>query len=370
MRICYVLLSPTFGMHQYTADLANRMVQAGHDVSLVTSSRYPKDRYLPDVRVRTPVDTQDTGFSASALRTSGARAAQAEVGILLPDVVHVTGPHAWNVTLLWLLRQATVPVVHSLHDLEPHSGAAYGRLLSVWNEAILRQADHILVHGRRYRQRLLTRGLAPERVTYTPLLHLSLGAAWLPRLESVAACACREPWGLFFGRMERYKGVYHLLTAAEALDGQGQDSARRLVLAGPGDLEALWPRPLPPGVDVRSRLIGDEEALDLFSRCGLLVLPYRDATQSALVAHAYFFRKPVIVTRTGALPEYVVEGQTGWVVPPEDPRALALALEEALSDAERLERMGQAGRKWYDRARRVEEATLLQMYSRLPGQGA
>jgi glycosyltransferase involved in cell wall biosynthesis len=50
-----------------------------------------------------------------------------------------------------------------------------------------------------------------------------------------------------------------------------------------------------------------------------LVLPYRDATQSALVAHAYFFRKPAIVTRTGALPEYVVEGETGWVVPRADP---------------------------------------------------
>ena len=46
-RICYVLLSPTLGMHQYTADLANRMVRADHDVSLVTTSHYPRDRYLP-----------------------------------------------------------------------------------------------------------------------------------------------------------------------------------------------------------------------------------------------------------------------------------------------------------------------------------
>ena len=63
MRICYVLLSPTFGMHQYTADLANRMALAGHDVHLVTSVRYPRASYLPVVTVHTPVDTRNTGFS-------------------------------------------------------------------------------------------------------------------------------------------------------------------------------------------------------------------------------------------------------------------------------------------------------------------
>ena len=369
MRICYVLLSPTFGMHQYTADLANRMVQAGHEVSLVTTSHYPRDRYLPEIRVCTPVDTQDTGFSADALRFSGARDAQAEIGALLPDVVHITGPHAWNVTLLWMLRQTETQVVHSLHDLEPHSGSPYGRLLHVWNQGILRQADQILVHGRRYRQQLVEKGLSPEQVTYTPLLHLSLGAAWLEQLNSLAAAVRHEPWGLFFGRIERYKGVDHLLNAAAALDGQPQE-IQRLVLAGPGDVGVLWSKPLPPGVEVRGGLIGDDETLDLFRRCGVVILPYRDATQSALIGHAYYFRKPVIVTRTGALPEYVVEGETGWVVPPEDPQALADALQEALSDPMRLARMGEAGRAWYDGARKNEEMTLQQMYAKLAGKGA
>jgi len=369
MRICYVLLSPTFGMHQYTADLANRMVRAGHEVSLVTTRHYPRDRYLPEIRVRTPVETKDTGFSADALRFAGARDAEAEIGALLPDVVHITGPHAWNVTLLWMLRQATIPVVHSLHDLEPHSGSPYGRLLHLWNQGVIRQADQILVHGQCYRQRLLEAGLAPEGVTYTPLLHLSLGAAWLEELDSLAADVRHEPWGLFFGRLERYKGVDHLLSAVATLDGQPRE-APKLVLAGPGELGTLWTRPLPPGVEVHSGLVGDEEALDLFRRCGLVVLPYRDATQSAVIGHAYYFRKPVIVTRTGALPEYVVEGETGWVIPPGDPEALADALKDALDDPARLARLGKAGREWYDREREAEEMTLQQMYARLAGQRA
>ena len=54
MRICYVLLSPTFGMHQYTADLANRMIlngldaqsPAAHEVFLVTTDNYPRSLCL------------------------------------------------------------------------------------------------------------------------------------------------------------------------------------------------------------------------------------------------------------------------------------------------------------------------------------
>ena len=105
--------------------------------------------------------------------------------------------------------------------------------------------------------------------------------------------------------------------------------------------------------------------MSLFRACGLVVLPYRDASQSALVGHAYYFHKPVIVTRTGALPEYVVEGETGWVIPPGDPQALAEVLREALGDPARLARMGAAGRDWYDRERTTEEGTLQQMYGRL-----
>ena len=105
-------------------------------------------------------------------------------------------------------------------------------------------------------------------------------------------------------------------------------------------------------------------------RCGLLVLPYIDATQSGLIAAAYYFHKPVIVTRTGALPEYVQEGRTGYVVEPGQPTALSRRLDESLADPDQLERMGSAGRAWYEDQRAKEERALLQMYDRLACRGA
>ena len=122
MRVCYVLLSPTFGMHQYTADLANRMAVAGHDVYLVTSSRYPQDRYAPEVRLHAVVDTQDRGLSLRAIqpgRWGGWRRRARPPS----DVMHITGPHLWNLAVMRAAR-AERPVVHTIHDFAPIPGPA------------------------------------------------------------------------------------------------------------------------------------------------------------------------------------------------------------------------------------------------------
>jgi glycosyltransferase involved in cell wall biosynthesis len=54
---------------------------------------------------------------------------------------------------------------------------------------------------------------------------------------------------------------------------------------------------------------------------------------------------PTVATSVGGLPDFVVAGRTGWLVPPRDPRALADAIAEALADPARGRRMAQAGRE-------------------------
>ena len=312
MRLVYVLLSPTFGMHQYTADLANRAVALGHEVHLVSTTRLPRDRYAPAVELYTPIDTRTTGFSCDGLRPPAIRRVSATIEALRPDVVHFSGPHLWNVPLVRSLVRRAVPVVHTLHDLDPHSGTAYGSLLHLWNGLILRSGAHILVHAAGYRERLIRQGLPPGRVSTTPLLLLFLSHAASERLQlpDVArpdapqpgkASRPSHPWALFFGRLERYKGLGDLLRACSLLDPAGE-AGPRLIVAGPGSLDGQWSGPLPLGVELRDHLIGDEEGVDLFRRCSLVVLPYRDATQSGVIAAAYYFRKPVLVTRVALCP--------------------------------------------------------------------
>ncbi len=364
MRIVYALLSPTFGMHQYTADIANRMARQGHEVHLVTTTHVPRDRYATAVTLHSPVTTTNTGLSRETLQWNQYRQTLTTIFALKPDLVHFTGPHLWNASLVFQLKQRGCKVIHTIHDLDPHSGLRLGRLLHIWNRLIIRASDHILVHGEAYRQRLQKHGVPAHKISCTPLLFLFLSDQQTSQLDTTPVYA--EPFALFFGRFEPYKGLDGLLHAyskiADVL-AQASNSNPRLVLAGSGALPSRWVDKLPPGVELRNRFIGDTEALDLFRRCSLVVLPYTDATQSGLIASAYYFGKPVLVTRSGALPEYVEDGRTGFIVSPNNVDELAQTMMNAFADTTRLQKMGAAGRIWYESQRAKELNTLLKLYT-------
>jgi len=317
------------------------------------------------VRVYTPILTYDSGFSLRGARPAPLKAIMDVVDSVGPDVVHITGPHLWNLPALRALTRRSIPTVHTLHDLQPHKGSPYGVLLYEWNRQVLRRADHVVVHSRLAES--AAKAVAPNaRVTCMPLLH----GFWGRALNAVAACLADRattppaPLALFFGRLERYKGI-DVLLRAWALARQRITADARLVLAGSGDLARFWSASLPLGVEPRTRHIADEEALDLFRCCSVLVLPYTGATQSALTAAAAYFHKPVIVSSSGALSESVVPGKTGWIVPAGDHDALADALATALADVSRLESMGNAARDWYNRARKDEWTSWRTLYGRV-----
>lgn len=183
MKILYILLSSTFGMHQYTSDLANRALAVirpplpigPYQPHLLTTTHYHAHRYAPHVRVHTPVSSKNSGFEPYTLNAPAFRRVAKTILDIQPHLVHFTGPHLWNVPLLRILRKHHIPTIHTIHDLDPHHRMGYGRLLHLWNELVIRYAGVILLHGQRYHQRLLDRGIPPHRLAYTPVLHLFLG---------------------------------------------------------------------------------------------------------------------------------------------------------------------------------------------------
>lgn len=372
MRIVYVQLSPTFGMHQYAADLANRMSEL-HEVHLLTTKSFPADRYAPAVVVHAPADVMDTGLSRRSLHVDDLGQVVRKLRSLDADVVHLTGPHLWNPILIWSLRRRC-PVIHTLHDLVAHPGSGYGRLLGVWNRIVISLADCILVHGRRFRQALAIEGFSSQKLTHLPLLHLCFShetvVHFLEKNGSDGEQLGESAPILFFGRVEPYKGVEILLDAYARLADRVQTSdlpLPRLVIAGAGKLTSGRATKLPETVTWHNRQIADEEAARLFRACSVVVLPYVEASQSAIIGTAYFFGKPVIVTDTGALPEYVSDGVTGLVVESGNAVKLANALAKLVWSPPVAERMGKAARQWYDRHRASEYEALVALYENLVG---
>jgi glycosyltransferase involved in cell wall biosynthesis len=118
----------------------------------------------------------------------------------------------------------------------------------------------------------------------------------------------------------------------------------RLLLVGSGDLAPYAARIAElPGVEVVNRWVPDEEVHPFFARADVVVLPYVDGTQSGVVPIASACGVPVVASDVGGLPDQVVDGQTGLLVPRGDPAALAEACLRLLGDPELRRTMGRNG---------------------------
>jgi starch synthase len=89
--------------------------------------------------------------------------------------------------------------------------------------------------------------------------------------------------------------------------------------------------------------VGDVAAL--LSQAELLVHPARWEGFGLAILEAMLSGLPIVASRVSSIPELVADGETGLLVPPDDPAALAAAAQELLTDRERAVRLGIAGRK-------------------------
>jgi glycosyltransferase involved in cell wall biosynthesis len=142
---------------------------------------------------------------------------------------------------------------------------------------------------------------------------------------------------LFVGALTRTKGLEVLL---EAYAGLG--SAPPLVLIG-----SEWkdtPTTFPPNVIVLKNW-SNEAVMAAWGRCLFGLAPSRwPEPCPTVVMEAMAAGRPVIATRIGGIPDIVVEGETGLLVPPDDPAALRSAMRRLLDDAQLRSRMGTAAR--------------------------
>lgn len=161
----------------------------------------------------------------------------------------------------------------------------------------------------------------------------------------------REPGLLFVGRLRIRKGVEVLLRALALLKGDGR--MPRLRIVGEGEHRQAIERAavrfaVRDQVDFLGRR-GPGEIRWLLERSAALVVPSIYEGMPLVVLESMVAGVPVVASRVSGIPEVVLDPETGWLVPPEDPAALARALGELLADPEGARRRGASGR------RRLEE---------------
>lgn len=362
MKAILIALSPSIGMQFYTAGVAN--ILSNHrdcTVTVIGSAALRKNAFEQDVALLPGHVFSGAGLSAGALNPFGFRRLLAEIARIKPSVIHFTGPHVWNWPLSFCLRKQ-YPLILTQHDAATHEGAKGEWIKRFYRRQIIRSVDCVIVHSTAVEQALKDGGLAAAEMITMPMVHHNFDYALYQQIRARECVdSCHEDMALLFGRLEEYKGVRQFVDAARILSTLDGTSVR-MVVAGTGRLaEALDGHEL-PNLEVRNRLIDDRETTDLFSRAGLVVLPYTEGSQSALIPLAYLFCKPVLVTRVGALPEYVRDGVSGRIIDSNDPYILAQTIREMLSDKEKSKQMGRQGRDLLQELEAEFVAKLLRTY--------
>jgi glycosyltransferase involved in cell wall biosynthesis len=238
-----------------------------------------------------------------------------------PDVIFFDGP-SLRIGLASIFLRAT-PWVIGVHDPQAHMGESDWRL-SLTHKLMFPNAKRFILHNRsQQREFTAAQHIAADQVAAIPLGVYDIYKHW----KNPAVPASSKEI-LFFGRISPYKGLDVLLEAAPLVARQVGNVTFNIVGRPVRGYEMPSMPALPNGgkIHLVTEYVSVGELAHYFSRAACVVCPYVEATQSGVVLTAYAFGIPVIATRTGGLPEYVRDGETGLLVEPHNVPELANAL--------------------------------------------
>ena len=355
MRIAHVVIGGEVAGGQMVAlRLAQAARAAGHDIRFVS----PSDGAFLDL-VRSdgmPADVVPIG-SALDLR------AMARIARLLRrsrvDLVHAHGHFAVNVVTRVAGRLAGVRVLSHMHIENAFRAGGPSRTAQIaLDNATARLCFAIVAVSDATRLVLIRQGYPADRLV---TVHNGIE----PAAQAEPVCLADGPTILEVARLADVKGQGTLIAALTGLGATAVFVGRDLEQGGAYEAE-LRADAERHGVAGRVLFAGYRSDVPaLLAGCDVLCLPSRIEGLPLVVLEAMAQARPVVATAVGGTPEVVVDGETGFLVPPDDVEALADALARVLDDPERARRMGEAGRARVEREFSLAAAAerVLSLYS-------
>jgi glycosyltransferase involved in cell wall biosynthesis len=200
-------------------------------------------------------------------------------------------------------------------------------------------------------------------LTCFPARHYEMSGVTVPHIISI-------------GRLVPFKGFEYLIDACAELAHRGLNFTCEIIGDGPlrGEIEA---RIRKLNLSDRVHLLGSLSqgaVLEKLRRADIFALASVTDTQGAsdvfptVIIEAMAAARPVVSTHLAGIPESVVHGETGLLVPPEDTMALAEALGRLVQDAKLRLHYGRAGRERIEQHFRIEQtvAPLIELLQKTP----
>lgn len=344
----------TFGPSRRILHIIPSLDQSGAEKQLaLTALHLPREKY--DVRV---IAVTRGGHYEKVLHDAGVD-------------VHVIGKRfKWDPMTLYRLYAMIKEFQPDIVQTWLFAGNAYGRVAAHWAKVphiiasercvdewksgyhflidrfLMRWTDQIVVNAEGIRRFYVRQGLTDQSITTIP------NAIEAKPIDNSPTTKIRESLGVpldvpllgFVGRLWPQKRVQDLIWATDILRMSGWNF--RIVIVGDGPrrvalkrfADALEIMPIVHFVGHRNDVSEIMRALDM------LVLPSKFEGLPNVALEAMMAGKPVVGTRIAGTDEVVVDGETGILVPPQQPLELARGIRSILADPALGKRMGAAGR--------------------------
>lgn len=278
------------------------------------------------------------------------------------DIVHTHSSKAGALGRLAAFLAGNRKIVHT-----PHGHVFYGYFGPMANRSVIwierflgKKTDRLITLTHRGKEEHVGFKIMPQGKIVPVYSGIILDAFrnFSPSPEKMPPVLKNLPVGPRIGLLARLvpvKGHHYLLRAVPHVLQEMPEA--RFFLAGDGPLrKALEKESRDLNISTSVFFLGAlEDARSFISQMDVLVLPSLNEGMGRVLLEAQAMGKPVIGSSVGGIPEVIREGETGLVVPPKDPEALAKAILDLLKDRKRCQAMGEAARIWVDGKFGVEE---------------
>src|SRR5215510_5256906 len=257
-----------------------------------------------------------------------------------------------------LIRERGVNLVHTHSSVDSWLGSLAAKSLRrpivrsrhvsipIRHTLVYRLADRIITSGEAVRATVVAAGIPPEKI-----VSVSAGVDIEQFHPGVSGKSVRDELGLggvpvvgLVANIRGSKGHNVFLDAARAVLEAAPDT--RFLIVGDGvGFDEVKARVQQMGLESRVFFSGfRRDVPEVMAALDVLVLPStRSEATSQVIPQALAVGTPVVGSDVGGIPELVRDGETGRLVPPGKPDALAAAIVDMLSDTERAHAMAQAG---------------------------
>jgi len=227
-------------------------------------------------------------------------------------------------------------VIYTAHDIVPHDrNTLLNRLIF---RLVYKSQDEIIVHTEFIRNRILNEfNILKNKVHF-----IEHGVYNIQTTKEITCENARDYFNLskddfvilFFGRIAKYKGVE--LIASNINKFTCENGKVKLIIAGEvaKDYETDFLNFLnnidTTNIIQRLSFIKTSDVELLFKSSDVTILPYKEASQSGVLFLSYAYGTPVIASRIGGFPNYIVQEKTGMLYDPKDELSFTHAINTAI----------------------------------------